>query len=173
MHTTNKVTMTGTAAALMALAIGAISMTGSVAHAQQSEDPNCGSIVHYPGAVTVTGKAFGTAEAGDFRSCTTTYRCDSNARKVEVFGYGYASDRAGVIASENYAVATNSAEAVLSSCEASARSGGGLHQARACLAEPQQFQSQEAVAEQADCTVVVGAPAGGSTIASSTCFCEG
>lgn len=161
----------GAVAMLMALAAGAALPAGE-ARAQSGDDPHCGSVVHYPGAVTVSGKAWGTADGGDFRSCTTTYRCERGAGAVEVFGYGYASDREGVIATENYAVAADGSEAVLGSCEA-AGDRPALHQARACLDGPQRFQTGTAAAEQAQCTVVVGAPAGGVTIGSATCFCEG
>ncbi|MCD9030830.1 hypothetical protein LDO32_03660 [Luteimonas sp. Y-2-2-4F] len=152
------------AVAVMAAVFG---MLAPSAQAQES-DPQCGSIVHYPGAVTVMGKAWGGAE-GDFRSCSTNYRCARDARSVESFGYGYASHRDGVIATQNYAIAADGTEAVLASCEATP----GRGKTRACQAEPQRFQAETAVAEEAECAVFVGAPAGGLTIATNTCFCEG
>lgn len=146
-------------------------VAGATANAQENNDPRCGATVHYPGAVTVVGKAWGTAQEGDFRICSTTYRCGANAKKVEVFGFGYSSHREGVISTENYAVASDSSEAILASCNAAAQ--GSVGKLRSCLAEKQRFQSQAAVAEEATCSVAVGAPAQGWTGATATCFCEG
>jgi hypothetical protein len=173
MHPTNNAILTKFAALVTALALAAVSLAAGDLQAQENADPSCSTVVHYPGAVTVTGKARGTAQAGDFRACSTTYRCDRNAKSVEVFGVGYSSHREGVIASENYAVAANGAEAILASCEAASRGQQGKGPIRSCLTEPQRFQSQPAVAEQAECSVIVGAPANGWTVGNSTCFCEG
>ena len=155
------------AAVLMALA--ACLAIGQVI-AQESDPTHCGTIEHYPGAVTVVGKSWGNATEGDFRVCSTTYRCAANARSAEVFGVGYSSHAEGVIATENYAVASNNAEAILASCEAISKDPGKV---RSCMAETQGFQLPASVAEQATCTVAVGAPARGWTAASATCFCEG
>lgn len=157
-------------AAALLMTLAACLAAGQVL-AQQNDDPeHCGTIVHYPGAVTVVGKAWGNATQGDFRACSTTYQCGANAKTVEVFGVGYTSHREGVIGVDNYAVASDSSEAILASCEAVSKDAGKL---RSCLAEKHKFQSQAAVAEQATCSVVVGAPAKGWTAASATCFCEG
>jgi len=154
----------------MLLALAACAIAGQV-FAQQNDDPeHCATITHYPGAVTVVGKAWGNATQGDFRACSTTYRCDANARSVEVFGVGYSSHKEGVIATENYAVSVDGAEAILASCEAISKDPGKV---RSCVAEKQRFQTPAAVAGQASCSVVVGAPARGWTAASATCFCEG
>ena len=155
------------AAVLMALA--ACLAIGQVI-AQESDPTHCGTIEHYPGAVTVVGKSWGNATEGDFRVCSTTYRCAANARSAEVFGVGYSSHAEGVIATEKYAVASNNAEAILASCEAISKDPGKV---RSCMAEKQGFQLPASVAEQATCTVAVGAPARGWTAASATCFCEG
>jgi hypothetical protein len=169
MHT-NSVKSAIRRATMVLLALAACLVAGQV-FAQQSDDPeHCGTITHYPGAVTVVGKAWGNATQGDFRICSTTYQCSANAKSAEVFGVGYSSHAEGVIATENYAAASDGTEAILASCEAISKDPGKV---RSCMAQKQSFQLPTSVAEQASCTVAVGAPAKGWTAASATCFCEG
>lgn len=156
------------AVALLALSITGIGSLASNEAKAQDADPNCRSIVHYPGAVSVIGKAQGTATSGDFRDCRVTYQCGSNAKRVQSLAFGVASP-GSLMAAETYAVASDSSEAILSSCEAAERSG---RRTRACVAESQEFAQEAAVAEQAECTVVVGTPAGGKIIGTATCLCE-
>lgn len=163
--------LSGIHASAIALLTLSIAGTGSLASGEaqaQNADPNCRSVAYYPGAVSVVGKAQGTATAGDFRDCSVTYQCGANARRVQSVTFGVASP-GSLMAGETFAIASDSSEAILSSCEAAERNG---RRTRACAAEPQEFTQPTAIAEEAVCTVVVGTPAGGRMVGTTTCLCE-
>ena len=156
------------AIALLVLSVASVGSLASSEAKAQDADPNCRSIAYYPGAVSVIGTAKGTADSGDFRDCRVTYQCDKNARTVRAVGYGIASP-GSILAAETYAIASDSSEAILSSCEAVERSG---RRSRACAGDPQKFSQETAVAETAECAVVVGTPANGKVVGTATCLCE-
>jgi len=156
-----------TAAVLICCTAPAV-MAANEPKVQPLDDPKCGYIEYYPGAVSVLGFARGSKTDGDARDCRVTYQCAANANKIQSSTKGVAS-RNSLLAGGNYAVSSNSPEALLTSCSADERQG---RVSRACVSEEQALSDPEAVLTEAECILVLGTPAKGRMRAKTTCTCE-
>ncbi|WP_242111818.1 hypothetical protein [Luteimonas aquatica] len=147
--------------------MAAVALVSVIGLAPDAYAGSCKTVNYFPGVVQVFGTAKGTATADDSAYCTAVNACPSGARKVEVIGLGVASAAGSTVAVSSTGKLASGDE-VSASCEAALKAGKtGKALAGACS---QQASATETVTE-ADCALLVAAPANGSAAANATCFC--